>query len=229
MPVWDNQPGKGKKEVFLRRGKKRPSLIDSMVDLLESKRKSPLSFEFLLSLAPSGWDWRMEPLTVNRSSTSGLTLNDLSHLIDRWRMSLKIIEDHLVWLVTILYSRASKTRYPIEVNVHKDREVVAVNLSTRVVLGRRCLLFFNSLIWNSNQILEFNHWVSLLSKVYSFPAKNHLLVYRLNWSIKKKTEARKGPSLLSLFFPRAGFEPTSDYLLNYTQEAALPLSYRGGA
>lgn len=30
-----------------------------------------------------------------------------------------------------------------EVNVHKDREVVAVNLSTRVVLGRRCLLFFN--------------------------------------------------------------------------------------
>ena len=57
-----------------------------------------------------------------------------------------VFEDHLVWLVTIsssLYSRASKTRYPIEVNVHKDREVVAVNLSTRVVLGRRCLLFFN--------------------------------------------------------------------------------------
>lgn len=69
-----------------------------------------------------------------------------------------VFEDHLVWLVTIsssLYSRASKTRYPIEVNVHKDREVVAVNLSTRVVLGRRCLLFFNM---NSNQILEFNHW-----------------------------------------------------------------------
>lgn len=69
-----------------------------------------------------------------------------------------VFEDHLVWLVTIsssLYSRASKTRYPIEVNVHKDREVVAVNLSTRVVLGRR--VYF-SLIWNSNKILEFNHW-----------------------------------------------------------------------
>lgn len=28
-------------------------------------------------------------------------------------------------------------------SVKSDREVVAVNLSTRVVLGRRCLLFFN--------------------------------------------------------------------------------------
>ncbi|KAI3664944.1 hypothetical protein L6452_43557 [Arctium lappa] len=32
------------------------------------------------------------------------------------------------------------------------------------------------------------------------------------------TEARKGPFVsLSVFFPRAGFEPTSDYLLNYTR------------
>ena len=60
--------------------------------------------------------------------------------------------------------------------------------------------------------------MSLLSKVYSFPAKNHLLVYRLNWSIKKKTEARRTKDGCSLcFFPRAGFEPTSDYLLNYTR------------
>jgi hypothetical protein len=143
MPVWDNQPGKGKKEVFLRRGKKRPSLIDSMVDLLESKRKSPLSYwiqawisSFRMGLTYGTTD--SEPFVYLRSYTEWPLSSN--------RSVKDVFEDHLVWLVTIsssLYSRASKTRYPIEVNVHKDREVVAVNLSTRVVLGRRCLLFFN--------------------------------------------------------------------------------------